>query len=241
MGKKVKAPDYTPLAKAYDKAAVLQSKATKRAQDIQENQFNESLKRLAPWYNSGKWAINELRAGIQSEDKRFVQEWKGFDKDDLNNHPAYDYMREEGQRAIRRNLGGVSGRGGATMKALQKQGIDLANMNYESVRKFAMEDHQLKRQAKLDDYNQLSVMADRGQQQSQTETSLRMDFADMYGDLGVQGAAVRGQGMISGAQSMIQQEHERNRARQQNFTNTMSILGLGVGVAGGLYPKGLQG
>jgi len=128
-----KAPDYTPLAEAQREAARIQKQAADEALEEWQRQYDQTREDYAPWRESGTWAINQLRAGIESG-RWDPEEWKGFGRDDFEKSPGYEFRLQEAEKSGRR-MAAASGRGadsGATLKALHRYAQDYASNEFHT-------------------------------------------------------------------------------------------------------------
>jgi len=259
--------DVSQLISAQKEAAQLQYDATLKGIEEFQRQFDLNREDTRPWREAGREAIETIQAGIESgafdagaweppkwEDWEGSDEkWEEFGQDDFEQDPGYHFRMREGLKAINRQSGALGLAGsGATGKALQKYGQDLASQEFGAARARAMEDYKTRRGAAMEDYsvargeslsehqmaqqrldrdyNRLAGLAGTGQQSVHHITDLGTQIAGQKSNLIQQGAAAQAAGVIGAAQAGVQGQIWNNQIRQQRFNNLMSGLKFGFNV-----------
>ena len=172
-------PDYTPIKEAYAELAAANREAArlqydgmmkqiaeqKRAADMSlkewRRQYDITRADTQPWRDATKWALAEIKAGLQSgafdvEDWKGLEKWTGFDAKDLEKQPGYKFMLREGEKMIKRSANRRDGAGaysGATLKRLSQHAIDHASTHYGRARAWALDDYRQRIQNQMTDYD----------------------------------------------------------------------------------------
>lgn len=123
------------------------------ASDLQNQQYQQTRKDLAPWRNAGTSAINQLSAGTQNGGV-FM---RPFTMADYQADPGYAFRLSEGIKALNNQ---ASARGnllsGSQLKAAQRYGQDYASNEYQNA-------FNRYNQNQANQFNRLSSVAGLGQ------------------------------------------------------------------------------
>lgn len=259
--------DVSQLVSAQREAAQFQYEATLKGIEEFQRQFDLNREDTRPWREAGREAIEAIQAGIESgafdagdweppdwkDWEGSDEKWEEFGQDDFEKDPGYHFRMREGLKAINRNQNAMGlGGSGATAKALQQYGQDLASQEFGAARARAMQDYQTRRGAAMEDYsvargeslqehqmdqanldrryNQLAGLAGTGQQTVHHVTQLGTQIAGQKSNLIQQGGAAQAAGVIGAAQAGVQGQLWNNQVRQQRFNNLMSGLKFGFDV-----------
>lgn len=129
----------TPLVGAYmqssaaKSAAKTQAQAAAQAAELERQQYQQGRADLAPWMTSGRNALARLDQllGVSPGGADNGALMRDFSMADFQRDPGYDFRMREGNRAIENS---AAARGmqlsGATLKALQRYGQDMASQEY---------------------------------------------------------------------------------------------------------------
>lgn len=232
-------PDYTPLARANLRAAELQKQTADEVTAEWKRQYKQSRDDLAPWRESGQWAVDLLQKGVERGDFDPIA-WKGFTAEMMEADPGYQFRMQEGTKAAHRSMGLSQGRNsGATAKALQRYGQGLASQEFGAARQRAIQDYGMKNAERMQRFNNLSMLAGRGQQATQFGAQLGTQQTGQMGQSMNQGAAALAAGQIGHANALVQGDVARynagmaqNALDQQGLNNLFSVVGLGLGAWG---------
>lgn len=107
-----------------ESAAQTQAGAANAATQAQLQMYNQNVQRLSPWTNAGSQSLGQLQGLLPQLTSQFTAA-------NYQNSPGYAYQLQQGSQAIADQasaLGGVNS--GNTLTALQSQGINLANQNF---------------------------------------------------------------------------------------------------------------
>ena len=221
--------DYGPLAAAQRYAADLQYQATREGHELLESMYNQNQEQIKPWLDMSKWALDKISVGM--EEGAFDQpEWMGEERfrQQFKVSPGYEFRRRESEKAMRRaaGAGGKGAGGGAHMKATARYTGEMASQEYDRAYKRALTDYHTDLENKRYGYNRLATIAGIGQVGPTTAVGLNQDYAAQQTNLAIQGANALGAGAIGAANAGVQGQIAGNAASQQNFNNTMSVLGM---------------
>jgi len=224
-----------------------------KERDRVHSRWERDREMFQPWVKAGTWAINALRQGVERGDFD-MPDWVPPDATDWERSPGFEFRLQQAQEGIRRqgNIHG-SAYSGRTLAALQRHGYNFARDDYDWARENSLQEYNQNQNIRNQRFNQLSSLAGQGGQLGTLPTAkygsqnssqmlnaavmqARMggNYATQMAQLGIQGAQARGAGAIGSANAMIQGQHAANAANQQQFDNTMTILGLGLGTWVGL-------
>lgn len=109
------------------KAAKTQAASSDRASEIQQENFEQTRKDLAPYKQAGDTSLSQLM-GQMGSNGYFNQTYKG---QDIYRDPSYQFRLQQGQDAIQSSAAAQGGLlSGATLKALQNYGQESASQEY---------------------------------------------------------------------------------------------------------------
>jgi hypothetical protein len=109
------------------KAAKTQAASADRASEIQQENFEQTRKDLAPYKQAGDTSLNQLM-GQMGTNGYFNQNFTG---QDIYSDPSYQFRLQQGQNAIQSSAAAQGGLlSGATLKALQNHGQESASQEY---------------------------------------------------------------------------------------------------------------
>ena len=116
-------------ARASKKAANAQAASADRASEIQQANFEQTRKDLMPYKQAGDTSLSQLM-GQMTPDGYFNQTYTG---QDIYSDPSYQFRLQQGQDAIQSSAAAQGGLlSGATLKALQGYGQDMASQEYSN-------------------------------------------------------------------------------------------------------------
>lgn len=112
---------------ASKKAAKTQADSADRASQIQQENFEQTRKDLAPYKQAGDTSLKQLM-GQMGTNGYFNQTYDG---QDTYSDPSYQFRLQQGQNAIQSSAAAQGGLlSGATLKALQNYGQESASQEY---------------------------------------------------------------------------------------------------------------
>lgn len=227
-GKRPKAPDYGPLARANRYAADLQYKASQENIAAWKQQNAQARTDFAPWRNAGRDALitikEKLANGYFTEKK-----WEGYDPEKLTDDPGYQFRLDEGERMIKRQQAAGSGtHSGATLARLAEYGQGLASQEYAAARGRAVQDWGIEEGRKADAFTRLFNMSNVGMGATGAITSNAVTATQNATGQRTAGANALGAGAIGAANAGIMQQQAKNQVGQQKFDNIMGIAKLGA-------------
>lgn len=113
--------------KQSSKAAKTQAASADRASEIQQENFEQTRKDLAPYKQAGDTSLKQLM-GQMGTNGYFNQTYDG---QDIYSDPSYQFRLQQGQNAIQSSAASHGGLlSGATLKALQNYGQESASQEY---------------------------------------------------------------------------------------------------------------
>ena len=116
-------------SKQAGKAAKTQAASADRASAIQQANFEQTREDLMPYKQAGDTSLNQLM-GQMAPDGYFNQTYTG---QDIYSDPSYQFRLQQGQDAIQSSAAAQGGLlSGATLKALQGYGQDMASQEYSN-------------------------------------------------------------------------------------------------------------
>lgn len=116
-------------SKQAGKAAKTQAASADRASEIQQANFEQTREDLMPYKQAGDTALGQLM-GQMTPDGYFNQTYTG---QDIYSDPSYQFRLQQGQDAIQSSAAAQGGLlSGATLKALQGYGQDMASQEYSN-------------------------------------------------------------------------------------------------------------
>lgn len=116
-------------AKAAKNAAAQQSAAAEKASQIQKDMFEQVRGDLNPYRTAGSNALSQMM-GKMAPNGYFNQTYTG---QDIYDDPSYQFRLNQGTNAIQGSAAAQGGLlSGATLKALQGYGQDMASQEYQN-------------------------------------------------------------------------------------------------------------
>lgn len=116
-------------SKQAGKAAKTQAASADAASQIQWDMYDQTREDLMPYKQAGDTALGQLM-GQMTPDGYFNQTYTG---QDIYNDPSYQFRLQQGQDAIQSSAAAQGGLlSGATLKALQGYGQDMASQEYSN-------------------------------------------------------------------------------------------------------------
>lgn len=116
-------------AKAAKNASAQQAAAAAEASQYQKDMYGKAVDQLTPYADAGRTSLAQLM-GQMAPDGYFNQTYSG---QDIYNDPSYQFRLQQGQDAIESSAAARGGLlSGATMKALQGYGQDMASQEYQN-------------------------------------------------------------------------------------------------------------
>ncbi|NWK62801.1 DNA transfer protein p32 [Acinetobacter sp. SwsAc3] len=116
-------------SKQAGKAAKTQAASADRASQIQQENFEQTREDLMPYKQAGDTSLSQLM-GQMTPDGYFNQTYTG---QDIYSDPSYQFRLQQGQDAIQSSAAAQGGLlSGATLKALQGYGQDMASQEYSN-------------------------------------------------------------------------------------------------------------
>ena len=110
-------------------AAKTQAASADRASQIQQENFEQTRKDLMPYKQAGDTSLSQLM-GQMTPDGYFNQTYTG---QDIYSDPSYQFRLQQGQDAIQSSAAAQGGLlSGATLKALQGYGQNMASQEYSN-------------------------------------------------------------------------------------------------------------
>lgn len=195
-------------AKAAKQAANTQAAATREATQVQKDMYDQTRKDLMPYADAGRDSLAQLM-GQMGPDGYFNQTYTG---QDIYNDPSYQFRLQQGQDAIQSSAAARGGLlSGATLKALQGYGQDMASQEYQNAYNRFNADQ-------TNQYNRLSNLVGVGQ-----------NAAAQQGNAGAQTAQAVANNTMAGANAQAAGQIAAGNRTANNFG---ALLGVGNMVSG---------
>ena len=195
-------------AKAAQQAANTQAAATREATQVQKDMYDQTRKDLMPYADAGRDSLAQLM-GQMGPDGYFNQTYTG---QDIYSDPSYQFRLQQGQDAIQSSAAAKGGLlSGATLKALQGYGQDMASQEYQNAYNRFNADQ-------TNQYNRLSNIVGMGQ-----------NAAAQTGNAGMQTAQAVANNTMAGANAQAAGQIAAGNRTANTFN---SVLGAGLGIAG---------
>ena len=186
--------------KQSSKAAKTQAASADRASEIQQENFEQTRKDLAPYKQAGDTSLNQLM-GQMGTNGYFNQNFTG---QDTYSDPSYQFRLQQGQNAIQSSAAAQGGLlSGATLKALQNYGQESASQEYGNAYNRFNADQ-------TNRYNRLSNLVGVGQ-----------NAAAQVGNAGAQTSQAIANNTMQGANALAAGQV----ANANNWSNTANNLG----------------
>lgn len=190
-------------AKAAQQAANTQAAAADRASQVQWDMYDQTRADLMPYADAGRTALSQLM-GEMGPDGYFSQTYTG---QDIYSDPSYQFRLQQGQDAIQSSAAAKGGLlSGATLKALQDYGQDMASQEYQNAYNRFNADQ-------TNQYNRLSNLVGVGQ-----------NAAAQQGNYGAQTAQAVANNTMAGANAQAAGQIAAGNRTANNFG---SLLGVG--------------
>ena len=194
-------------AKAAQQAANTQAAAADRASQVQWDMYDQTRADLMPYADAGRTALSQLM-GEMGPDGYFNQTYTG---QDIYSDPSYQFRLQQGQDAIQSSAAAKGGLlSGATLKALQGYGQDMASQEYQNAYNRFNADQ-------TNQYNRLSNLVGVGQ-----------NAAAQQGNYGAQTAQAVANNTMAGANAQAAGQIAAGNSTANNFG---ALLGVGNTVA----------
>ena len=182
------------------KAAKTQAASADAASQVQWDMYDQTRQDLDPYKQAGTTALNQLM-GQMTPDGYFNQTYTG---QDIYSDPSYQFRLQQGQDAIQSSAAAQGGLlSGATLKALQGYGQDMASQEYSNAYNRFNADQ-------TNRYNRLSNIIGMGQ-----------NAAAQTGNAGMQTGQAVANNTMAGANSIAAGQV----ASANNWANTANNLG----------------
>ena len=195
-------------AKAAQQAANTQAAASREATQIQKDMYDQTRADLMPYADAGRDSLAQLM-GQMGPDGYFSQTYTG---QDIYSDPSYQFRLQQGRDAIQ---SGAAARGGllsgATLKALQGYGQDMASQEYQNAYNRFNADQ-------TNQYNRLSNLVGVGQ-----------NAAAQQGNYGAQTVQAVANNTMAGANAQAAGQIAAGNRTANNFG---ALLGVGNMVSG---------
>ncbi len=174
-------------ANAAGQAASVQARASDRAAQLQQQQYQDTVARQKPFYDVGVNALPEL---VQAS------KYTPFGMDQFKADPGYAFRLSEGQKALDRTAAARGGLlSGSALKAATRYGQDMASQEYTN----AFNRYQAERQARLGPLQSLTGM---GQTTAQQIGTAGQNMATNVGNDITNSAAARASGYVGGVNAL---------------------------------------
>lgn len=190
-------------AKAATQAANTQLEASREATKVQKDMYDQTRKDLMPYADAGRSSLTQLM-GQMGPNGYFNQTYDG---QDIYSDPSYQFRLNEGLDAVQSGAAAQGGLlSGATLKALQGYGQDMASQEYQNAYNRFNADQ-------TNRYNRLSNIVGLGQ-----------NAAAQQGNAGMQTAQAVANNTMSGANAQAAGQIAAGNRTANNFG---AILGIG--------------
>lgn len=197
-------------AKAATQAANTQLEATREATKVQKDMYDQTRMDLMPYADAGRSSLSQLM-GQMGPNGYFNQTYDG---QDIYSDPSYQFRLNEGLDAVQSGAAAQGGLlSGATLKALQGYGQDMASQEYQNAYNRFNADQ-------TNRYNRLSNIVGLGQ-----------NAAAQQGNAGMQTAQAVANNTMSGANAQAAGQIAAGNKTANNFG---ALLGAGTSI-GGLF------
>lgn len=190
-------------AKAAQQAANTQAAAADRASQVQWDMYDQTRADLMPYADAGRDSLAQLM-GQMGPDGYFSQTYTG---QDIYSDPSYQFRLQQGQDAIQSSAAARGGLlSGATLKALQGYGQDMASQEYQNAYNRFNADQ-------TNQYNRLANLVGVGQ-----------NAAAQQGNYGAQTAQAVANNTMAGANAQAAGQIAAGNRTANNFG---ALLGVG--------------
>lgn len=191
-----------------NKAANVQAAASDKSAQLQQNQYEDTVRRQKPFYDVGVNALPDLVN---------ASKYTNFGMDQFQADPGYAFRLSEGQKALERSAAARGGLlSGGTGKALQRFGQDYGSQEYNN----AFNRYQIERTARLAPLQALTGM---GQTTAQQLGTAGQTMASNVGNDITNSAAARASGYVGTANALTGGLNTYlNYNQGQNMINALS-------------------
>jgi len=191
-------------ASAANRAGNQQAAASDRAAELQNQQYQENVKRQQPFYQAGVNALPELVN---------ASKYTNFGMDQFQADPGYAFRLSEGQKALERSAAARGGLlSGGTGKALTRFGQEMGSQEYTN----AFNRYQAERQARLGPLQSLTGM---GQTTANQVGQAGQTMATNVGNDITSSAAARASGYVGGANAL-----SGGLGQYLNYTSNQNVV-----------------
>lgn len=174
-------------AKAATQAANTQLKASREATQVQKDMYDQTRKDLMPYADAGRGSLSQLM-GQMGPNGYFNQTYDG---QDIYSDPSYQFRLNEGLDAVQSGAAAQGGLlSGATLKALQGYGQDMASQEYQNAYNRFNADQ-------TNRYNRLSNIVGLGQNAAAQQGNAGMQTAQAVANNTMSGANAQAAGQIA--------------------------------------------
>lgn len=174
-------------AKAATQAANTQLEASREATKVQKDMYDQTRKDLMPYANAGRSSLSQLM-GQMGPNGYFNQTYDG---QDIYSDPSYQFRLNEGLDAVQSGAAAQGGLlSGATLKALQGYGQDMASQEYQNAYNRFNADQ-------TNRYNRLSNIVGLGQNAAAQQGNAGMQTAQAVANNTMSGANAQAAGQIA--------------------------------------------
>lgn len=181
-------------AKAAQNAANTQAAAADRASQVQWDMYDQTRADLMPYADAGRTALSQLM-GQMGPDGYFSQTYTG---QDIYSDPSYQFRLQQGQDAIQSSAAAKGSLlSGATLKALQGYGQDMASQEYQNAYNRFNADQ-------TNQYNRLANMVGIGQNAAAQQGNYGAQTAQAVANNTMAGANAQAAGMVASANAKAQ-------------------------------------
>ena len=174
-------------AKAATQAANTQLEASREATKVQKDMYDQTRKDLMPYADAGRGSLSQLM-GQMGPNGYFN---KTYDGQDIYSDPSYQFRLNEGLDAVQSGAAAQGGLlSGATLKALQGYGQDMASQEYQNAYNRFNADQ-------TNRYNRLSNIVGLGQNAAAQQGNAGMQTAQAVANNTMSGANAQAAGQIA--------------------------------------------
>lgn len=167
-------------AEAVGEAGQASASAARYAADIQNKMFERAIGLQEPWRQAGTNAL----ALMQQQYGQMPAAFTG--QVNLMQDPGYQFRLSEGLKALERSAAARGGlMSGATGKALQRYGQDVASQEYQNAYNRALTQYNAATQREATGYNRLASMAGLGQTAAQNIGGQTTTLGANLGNIGL--------------------------------------------------------
>lgn len=181
-------------AKAAQGAANTQLEASREATKVQKDMYDQTRMDLMPYTDAGRVSLSQLM-GQMGPNGYFNQTYDG---QDIYSDPSYQFRLNEGLDAVQSGAAAQGGLlSGATLKALQGYGQDMASQEYQNAYNRFNADQ-------TNRYNRLSNIVGLGQNAAAQQGNAGMQTAQAVANNTMSGANAQAAGTIASANAKAQ-------------------------------------